>query len=150
LLGASYGAITGSTAGAFDKRFKAVALCYGGANLKLLLDNPMAAEMMGALAGPAKVLLTWLLAPGDPIRHVAEISPRPVLFQNGKHDRIIPAAAAQAFQDAAKDPKEIIWYDSDHVGDDKEQTWQVILDAVDWLKKQAAMPGNTSAAQEAA
>jgi len=136
LLGASYGAITGSTAAAFDDRFRAVALCYGGGNFRYLLDNEEAAKMLGALAGPAKTFLAWLLAPSDPLHHVAAISPRPVLFQNGTHDSVIGRPAAEALYEAAAEPKEIIWYDSDHVGLDEDHTWKVIHDAIDWLKKQ--------------
>lgn len=136
LLGASYGAITGSTAAAFDGRIRAAVLCYGGGNFKYLLDNREAAEMLGALAGPTKTLLTWLLAPSDPVHHVGAIAPRPVLFQNGRHDTVIGRPAAQAFHAAAAEPKKIIWYDSDHVGLDEENTWEVIHDAINWVKKQ--------------
>lgn len=136
LLGASYGAITGSTAAALDQRIRAAVLCYGGGNFKHLLDNAEAARMLGVLAGPAKLLLTSLLAPSDPVRHVDAISPRPVLFQNGTRDSVIGRPAAEAFHAAAAQPKEVIWYDSDHVGLDEEHTWKVIHDAIDWVKRQ--------------
>ncbi len=136
MLGASYGAITGSTAAAFDERIRAAVLCYGGGNFKYLLGNEEAAKMLGALAGPAKAFLAWLLAPSDPLHHVAAISPRPVLFQNGTRDVVIGRPAAEAFHEAAAEPKEIIWYDSDHVGLDQDHTWKVIHDAIDWVKKQ--------------
>jgi dienelactone hydrolase len=136
LLGASYGAITGSTAAAFDERIRAVVLCYGGGNFRYLLGNEEAAQMLGALAGPAKAFLAWLLAPSDPVQHVAAISPRPVLFQNGTHDSVIGRPAAEALHAAGAEPKEIIWYDSDHVGLDEDHTWKVIHDAIDWVKKQ--------------
>jgi dienelactone hydrolase len=136
LLGASYGAITGSTAAAFDDRIRAAVLCYGGGKFRYLLNNEEAAEMMGALAGPAKAFLTWLLAPSDPVQHVAAISPRPVLLQNGTHDSVIGRPAAQALHAAAAEPKEVIWYDSDHVGLDQDHTWKVIHDAINWVKKQ--------------
>lgn len=151
LCGASYGAITGSTAAAFDPRIRAVVLCYGGGNLRLLFGNREAAEMIGALRKPAQWFLTWLLAPSDPVRHVAQISPRPILFQNGTHDSLIPTAAAQALYDAAKDPKQITWYDSDHVGLDVAHTWRVLTEAVDWLKNQDnAITGLDAGAKNAA
>jgi fermentation-respiration switch protein FrsA (DUF1100 family) len=81
---------------------------------------------------------------------VAEIAPRPVFFQNGTHDSLIATPAAQAFYDAAADPKEILWYDSDHVGEDEEHTWKVILDAIAWLKKQDASVSDTAPVEEAA
>ena len=109
LLGASYGALTGSTAAAFDERIRAAVLCYGGGNFTYLLGNGEAAKMLGAFAGPTKALLTWLLAPSDPLHHVAAISPRPVFFQNGTHDSVINTSAAEAFHQAAAKPKEVMW-----------------------------------------
>ena len=72
----------------------------------------------------------------DPIHYVGQISPTPVYFQNGKHDVLVPAAAGKALQDAAKEPKKITWYESDHVGIDIEQTKHVLEDGLKWLLEQ--------------
>ena len=48
----------------------------------------------------------------------------------------MPAAAGKALQDAAKEPKKITWYESDHVGIDLEQTKQVLADGLKWLLEQ--------------
>lgn len=134
LLGASYGAITGSTATAFDTRIKAAVLCYGGGDIRKLINS----EVVADVAGPAVTLLqeiaAWYVAPADPIRYIHMISPRPVLFQNGKRDSIVPPAASQALFDAAREPKDVLWYDSDHVGLDEEHVVTVLNDAVDWIK----------------
>jgi fermentation-respiration switch protein FrsA (DUF1100 family) len=138
-------------AAAFDPRFKACVMCYGGANLKLLLDNRAALEMaspqeqkLGKMLLPVlKAFGPWYMGVGDPVRFVGRISPRPVLFQNGTHDILIPTPAAKAFQEAAGDPKEITWYDSDHVGMDREHTERVLQEAVDWLLRQDGQPGLT-------
>jgi len=145
MCGASYGAMTGSTASAFDDRIQAVILCYGGGNLHKLLDNRAALEMLAdqpkgrwlqlAVRGIGP-FFAWFFGVFDPCRYVAGISPRPVLFQNGTHDILIPTPAAEAFQNAAKEPKEILWYDSDHVGMDREHTEQVLYDAISWLGEQ--------------
>ena len=139
MLGASYGAITGSTAVAFEKRIRAAVLCYGGGDLPVLLASDAVRNELGAWAtGLVTPIAAFLLSPADPIHHVAGIASRPVLFQNGKHDCLIPIAAAQALFDAAQEPKEILWYDSDHVGLDPEHTAQVLDDAVAWLLRQEA------------
>ncbi|MCX5759270.1 MAG: hypothetical protein NTU83_12330 [Candidatus Hydrogenedentes bacterium] len=72
----------------------------------------------------------------DPIHYVAQISPMPVYFQNGKHDVLVAAPAGKALQDAAKEPKKITWYDSDHVGINLEDTKRVLSDALKWLLEQ--------------
>lgn len=72
----------------------------------------------------------------DPIHYAAQISPTPVFFQNGKYDVLVAAAAGKALQDAAKDPKKITWYDSDHVGINLDDTKRVLGDALKWLLEQ--------------
>lgn len=144
LVGASYGAITGSTAAAFDPRFKAVALIYGGGNLpRLLRSNANRHELetgpLGWLKLDAAVsLASYLMAPADPILHAGEISPRPVLLQNGEADDLIPTDAAQDLQAAVKDPKKIIVYPGNHIGMDEAMVYRVLNDALHWLQEQDA------------
>ena len=166
LVGASYGAITGSTVMARDKRLRAGVLVYGGGDFRKLLQSYAnhlgMAAFLGMIDGrnlnPEKPPLPKLTAAqerkvtlvigciipvvryfigvSDPIHYVARISPTPVYFQNGKHDVLVPAAAGKALQDAAREPKKITWYESDHVGIDLEQTKQVLSDGLGWLLEQ--------------
>jgi dienelactone hydrolase len=136
LVGASFGAITGSTAAAFEKRFKAAVLVYGGGDLRALMSSDGARAELGDWTNLVARAGAFALAPADPLRHVDEIAPRPVLFQNGDHDSLIPSATAQALFDVAEEPKEMIWYDSDHVGLDEQQTWEVLNEALAWLERQ--------------
>ncbi|GMV98922.1 MAG: hypothetical protein AMXMBFR84_00620 [Candidatus Hydrogenedentota bacterium] len=133
MLGASFGAITGSTAAAFEPRIKAAVLTYGGGDIGKLLSSVSAREELGAWHGIVRMIAASYLAPADPIRHVAEISPRPVLVQNGTDDRLIPLDAAHALFDAAREPKEFVLYESDHIGLDVDQTMQVLEETVVWL-----------------
>ncbi|MBN2309165.1 MAG: dienelactone hydrolase family protein [Candidatus Hydrogenedentes bacterium] len=133
LVGASFGAITGSTAAAFEPRIRAAVLTYGGGNLRVLLDSEQAEQELGRWHGLVRELGAFILAPADPVRHVAGIAPRPVLFQNGRHDSVVPAASGQALFDAAREPKEMVWYESDHVGLDREHVFRVLDDAIQWL-----------------
>ncbi|HIJ66017.1 MAG TPA: alpha/beta fold hydrolase [Candidatus Hydrogenedentes bacterium] len=136
LCGASFGAITGANAAAFDNRIRAVVLTYGGGNVRLLLSSQAVAERAGRWTPLLTRLGAYVFAPADPLKHVDAIVPRPVYFQNGTEDSLIPRAAAEALQDAAGEPKTITWYDSDHVGIDPEHTERVLADAVEWLVAQ--------------
>lgn len=139
LVGASYGAITGSTVAAFDKRVKAVVLVYGGGDLGKLLSAPMIKEAAGAWHPFAKPIAAFILRPADPIRYVHKIAPAPVLFQNGIRDNLVCPAAAKALQDAAGEPKKITWYNSDHIGMLKEErhiVLEVLEEALNFLLEQ--------------
>lgn len=138
LLGASYGAITGATAAAFEERIPAVVLTYGGGHLPTLFRTPEAREELGLLVYPMRLVAGLFFAPADPVHHIGAISPRPVLMQNGKHDTMIIPESAQRLYEAAKEPKEIIWYDSEHIGLDEEQVEDVIDDAIAWLAERDA------------
>lgn len=135
LVGASYGAITGATAVAFEPRIKAAVLTYGGGRLPLLLDSNAASSELGMFAGPLAYVGAFYLSPADPEKYVGQISPRPLLFQNGVEDSLIPSASAIALQNAAKNPKDIVWYEGDHVGFDEKATMQVLNDALKWIQE---------------
>ena len=134
LVGASYGAITGSTAFAFEPRLQACVLVYGGGNVRLLIDSAQVRKEIGGWVRPLAHVMAFFLAPSDPVQYVAWASPRPILFQNGTHDSLVPAASGQALFEAAREPKEIVWYDGDHIGLDEEHVKVVLGDAIEWLR----------------
>ena len=166
LVGASYGAVTGCTVMAKDKRLRAGIMVYGGGDFNKLLDSyayhlsvgvalglidgrnldpekpplpkltPSQERKVGIVLGCLKPIARYLLGVADPNQYVKQISPTPVYFQNGKYDVLVSAAAGQALQDAAGEPKKITWYESDHVGIDLEQTKHVLEDGLKWLLEQ--------------
>jgi dienelactone hydrolase len=166
LVGASYGAVTGTTVLAKDKRLRAGVMVYGGGDVSKLLDsyaNHLSAAValglidgknlnpekpplpkltqsqerkVGFVIGCVKPVVRYFLGVTDPIHYADQISPRQVYFQNGKHDVLVPASAGKALQDAAKEPKKITWYESDHVGIDLEHTKRVLEDGLKWLLEQ--------------
>jgi dienelactone hydrolase len=137
LCGASYGAITGSIAAAMDERIRAAALIYGGGDLQKLLSADMLRDEIGNWALPARLLVWYFGSVFDPVHYVGRISPRPVLLQNGKADTLVAPAAARALQEAAREPKKIIWYEGDHLGKtrdlDMDLTTRVLTDTLNWL-----------------
>jgi len=138
LCGASYGAITGSTATAFDERIRTAALIYGGGNLWKLFSAGSAREM-GRWRLPAYLLSWYFGSVMDPVKYIGQISPRPVLLQNGKADTVVAPAAALALQQAAQEPKKIIWYEGDHLGKtrdlDEDLALRVLMDALKFLQE---------------
>jgi len=52
------------------------------------------------------------LAPLDPVKHIAHASP--LLLQFGKQDRHVPEPRAKQMFDSAKEPKQLLWYESGH------------------------------------
>ena len=166
LVGASYGAVTGAIVMAKDKRLRAGVMVYGGADYRKLLNSyanhlgvavalglidgrnlnpekpplpkltPAQERKVGVVLGCIIPIARYFLGVADPIHYAGQISPTPVYFQNGEHDVLVPAAAGKALQDAAREPKKITWYNSDHVGIDLEQTKQVLTDGLKWLLEQ--------------
>jgi predicted esterase len=70
----------------------------------------------------------------DPIAHVANLSPAPVLFQFGADDPHVPQERAEEFFRAAGPPKEMRWYEAGH-GLDEAAT----VDRKHWLKEKLAL-----------
>jgi len=139
LAGASYGAITGSTATAFDSRIRAAVLCYGGGNIPRMLEARMVAEGIeeqGVPMLPVQILAWYILGAADPVKYADKIAPRPVFLQNGTDDCLISTPAAKALQNAVKEPKEIRIYEGDHIGMDANTLIRVLNDIVGWLKEQ--------------
>jgi dienelactone hydrolase len=82
------------------------------------------------LDGEAREVFIGQFSALDPITHVPNLSPAPVLFQFGSDDPHVPKERAEEFFDAAKEPKEIKWYESGH-GLNADAT----MDRKHWLKQ---------------
>ncbi len=166
LVGASYGAVTGSTVMAREKRLRAGVMVYGGGDFRKLLDSyanhlgvavalglidgknldpekpplpkltPFQERKVGFVIGCLTPVVRYFIGVADPIHYAARISPTPVYFQNGRYDVLVPAAAGKALQDAALEPKKITWYETDHVGINIEHTKRVLEDGLKWLLEQ--------------
>lgn len=141
VLGASYGAITGSTATAFDQRIQAAVLCYGGGNINKLLRaryivEGAQKEGYGTALAMLRPFMSFAFSVADPVRHIAGISPRPVLLQAGRFDGLVAPEASEALYEAAREPKQITWYESDHIGMDEDIVREVLNEALTWIQEQ--------------
>jgi len=141
LVGASYGAITGSSLTAFDKRIKAADLVVGGANIRVLLDAPLIKNGVHQpiLHWFGKQIVAFIMQPADPMNWVSGTKGTPVLMQNGSIDTLVSPDAGKELYKYLGEPKEIRWYPCDHPGLDKTQA-KIVLQILDeglvWLQAQ--------------
>ena len=103
----SYGAITGTTVVAQEKRIRAAALVVGGGNFRLLARAPWVGNPCPDGCNLWPVFMTALAGPGDPIRYAALTAGTPVLMLNGTNDRVVTPEAGEALFAALGEPKEI-------------------------------------------
>jgi len=118
LVGASLGVPFAATAAARDRRITALMLVHGAADNRLWLEVQVARRIDTELLHyPLATILYWL-AYGpvlDTSKHVATISPRPVLIIGARDDERTPAGQAEILFDAALDPKRLRRTDGQHI-----------------------------------
>ncbi len=141
LVGASYGAITGTTVVAMEPRIKAAILVVGGGDFGVMAGSPVVRKAIPRWAHPlAKGIVTFLLDAADPIHAAPHTGGTPVLMQNGTKDSVVIPAAGEALYAALAEPKEIRWYPIDHP--DIEENGQAVLDLLEeglaWLLERDA------------
>lgn len=66
------------------------------------------------LEGKARETFIRQMSDIDPIIHVPNLSPAPVLFQFGTNDPHVPKERAEEFFAIANEPREMKWYESGH------------------------------------
>ena len=138
LVGASYGAITGTVVIARDKRIRAAALVVGGGNFWLLAKAPEVRrelpQWIWPFAGP---LMVFAAGVADPVRHAADTAGTPVLMLNGSNDGVVTPESGEALFAALGEPKEIHWYPVDHPDrePDGEKVIEMLNDGLDWFLK---------------
>lgn len=121
LVGYSLGSFLSVVAAADDDRVRAMVLASGG---DLPERTPFAALVRAA---------------ADPLRAVRKFTGRPLLMVNGRYDRTVTSAQAERLFEAAREPKEIHWYNGGH--------WpppHAIDFAADWLSARLGEAGSDS------
>lgn len=123
-VGHDFGAMYGVLAGSLDRRPNHYVLMAGTPRF------PDWYLYLPKLEGEARQAFIRQMAEIDPIAHVPNLSPAPLLFQFGTDDPHVPRDRAEEFFTAAKEPKEIKWYQAGH-GLNEEAT----RDRKAWLKE---------------
>ncbi len=106
-VGWSAGARTGAIVAGIDHRIRAFDLLSGGA-------APVGFYLVRAPKN-MREKLKGLLTKTDPLRYAPHAAPSVLLFQDGRHDEIVPRGALVKLAGAGSSPKELRWYDSGHV-----------------------------------
>jgi dienelactone hydrolase len=127
-VGFSAGARIGAVLAGVERRIKAFVLMSGGA-------RPVE-EYVSVLQPGLRTQASQLLRAVDPLRFVREARPAELLFQNGRRDELVPQPALRALAAAARDPKEVRWYQAGH-----GLNVQAYRDQLDWLSKQLRIAG---------
>ena len=123
-VGHDFGAMFGAVMAGMDRRATAYALQAGTTSFSnwYLFGPPM--------PEPARSQFIRDLSVLDPISHIGAASPAPVLLQFATHDIFVSQDQADDFFEAAKQPKEIIFYDAEH-----KMNSQSVEDRIAWLTK---------------
>jgi dienelactone hydrolase len=111
-VGISWGAITGVTYVAHDARIKAMGSMVGGGNF---LNPP------GAAADSASGNKNDKPVSIDPVHHVGQIAPRPLLLLNVTKDQLVPRPFAEALHNAAGEGAKKVWLETDHYFSDVDR-----------------------------
>jgi dienelactone hydrolase len=96
IVGYSMGSFLAVAIAADEPALKAVVLAAGG---DLPQDTPF--------SGIARMV-------ADPVRAIRRLEGRPLLMVHGKRDRTVKPEQAQRLFDAAREPKEMCWWDAGH------------------------------------
>ena len=135
-LGVSYGAAMGGLLAGVEHRIAALVLMSGDGGL---VQHFNGREHRGPLymLSPAR-RKAWLdtMRPIEPLRWVKR-DRAPILFLSGRRDRFVSVSDAARYERAAPQPKEIRWYDSDHML--PAQAW---CDAARFLGRHIGVAGN--------
>ncbi len=133
-IGASMGGILGSMFAGVDERVQAPVLLVAGGNWRILMERSTLSMWRDASKQNAQLMEQALQAMDvvDPVHWVGRISPRPVLFINGDADDVVPVDSNKALQNAAREPKTIVWYKGGHVPPPNEMM-NVFGQITNWL-----------------
>ena len=136
-LGVSYGAAMGGLLAGVEHRIAAFVLMSGDGGLVEHFSGPEDRSGPLFMLSPAR-RRAWLAAmrPIEPLRWVRRAS-APILFLSGRRDHLVSVRDAARYQRAAPQPKEIRWYDSDHML--PPRAW---CDAARFLGRQIGIAGS--------
>jgi pimeloyl-ACP methyl ester carboxylesterase len=116
-VGHSLGATVGGTLAGIEKRPTAFVLMAGYPSLThaMTSNHDQGSLAFQELATPGqRDAYLKAMKPLDALYYVAGAAPAKILFQFAKRDEFISAWDAAAYVRSAKEPKEVLWYDTGH------------------------------------
>jgi pimeloyl-ACP methyl ester carboxylesterase len=108
-IGHDFGAMYGIDMAAMDNRVTVGAFQAGNSNFgEWMLYNQQ------KLSAEGKTQVMDRMAPLDPVSNIAGLLGRPILLQFSNKDFYVPLDRAKALADAAREPKQVLYYDAGH------------------------------------
>lgn len=132
-VGHSYGATIGGTLAAVERRPIAHVLMAGLPSLTHAATHGTHAFSLAfqtLLTPEQQQAYVDALAPIDAVHYIGRAAPAKLFFQFARRDEFITPWDAAVYIQAASDPKEVKWYDTDHFFDD-----QARQDRMEWLAR---------------
>jgi dienelactone hydrolase len=130
LLGYSFGAPYVPALVSRDRRYSAAAIVFGGGDLHSMIrhnvgryEGPLFSSFIGFVSGV-------LLRPLEPLRHIQNVSPTPLVMINGERDEQVPRRNTEVLFAAAREPKRMIWLPSRHVNPRDTALTRTIIDTL--------------------
>lgn len=117
-VGHSAGAMMTSVVAGLDKRFSCAVLDVGMSGLSMHFrdsQHPLNAARRATMPPDEFAQLLADIAPYDAVNFIADAAPTPLLFQACGFDIGVSKAEYDDFFAAAKEPKQMHWYDGEHV-----------------------------------
>jgi len=138
-VGHSLGATWGGVVAGIDHRLKALVLMGGLPTLTDLdFPDPLVRQEAHARTARALAAYTRVMSQVNPVQFVGHSAPASLFFQWATVDRYISKRAAQAYFEAAADPKRQQWYYCSHEFNDPRAR----LDRDSFLAAQLGLGGN--------
>jgi dienelactone hydrolase len=137
-VGHSSGAHWGAILSAVDRRLKTVVLMAGVPAEKTILMESDDPDYVNFRATTPKEQLDKyfrIISPLDAINYVPHSRPTPLLFQFARFEQYFGEAAMKQYEQAASDPKLVLWYDSGHALNDV----RALVDRAKWLQRYIGM-----------
>ena len=134
VVGASLGVPFAAAAAERDERITGLLLVHGAADNRLWIEAQLGRRIdTEFLHYPLSAVLHWI-AYGpvlDTSKHVANVSPRPVLIIGARDDERTPAGQSELLFDAARDPKRLRWTEGEHVQPNRPAIIEELLQIAD-------------------
>ncbi len=127
-VGHDFGGMYGALAGGLDQR---------PTHYVLMASTPRFSDWylyMPRLEGEEREAFIRQMSEIDPITHVPDLSPAHIFFQFATDDFHVPRERAEEFYAAAKEPKELKWYDARHGLND-----EATQDRKSWLRQKLGL-----------
>ena len=114
IIGYSFGVPFALATASVYPKLAHLALVYGGANLRYLIDKNL--KLFNPSVDKLFAYLFWIhVMDFEPVRHARNINALPMIIINGKNDEKIPYKSAEELQNSFNFEKEVVWIPSAHV-----------------------------------